>query len=50
MAAENGNNKVWCDDTEGRCSTFIISLLRESAKQKAGRSRKHEGSWYSAPC
>ena len=36
MAAEDGNNEEWRGDTEGHCSTFIASLLHESARQKAG--------------
>ena len=46
MAAWNGSNGVSFVDKEGRCSTFITSSLCESAEQKAGRLRKHKGSWY----
>ena len=36
VAGEDGSNGVRRGDTEGRFSTFITSLLRESAEQKAG--------------
>ena len=36
MAAEDSSNGVWHDDTEGRCSTFIASLFRESPNKKLG--------------
>ena len=47
MAAEDGSNEVSDDDAEDHCSTFIVSSLHESAEQKPGRPRKHEGLWYS---
>ena len=43
MAAEDGSNGALHDDTEGRYSTFIASLLREPAKQKGRRPRKYKG-------
>ena len=36
MAAEDDSNGVWHGDTEGHCSTFIASSVREFALQKAG--------------
>ena len=47
MVAEDGNNGAWHGDTEGRCSTFTISLFYESAEQKAGRPKKYKGLWFS---
>ena len=36
MTAKDGRNGTWCSDTEDRCSTFIASLLHESAKKRMG--------------
>ena len=38
---------VWRSDTEGRCSTFTVSLFHESDEQIAERHRKYEGFWFS---
>ena len=32
MAAEDGSNGAWCDDTGGCCSTIIIFLFCEFAE------------------
>ena len=48
MMTGNGSNRAWCGDTKGHCSTFIASLLCESAEQKVGKSRKHKGLRYSS--
>ena len=50
MVAKNGSDGVWRGDTAGHCSTFITSLFRESAEQKAKRPRNYEGSWFSSLC
>ena len=45
----DGGNGAWCGDLEGRSTTYITSQFRKSAfRQKAGRPRKYEGSWFSA--
>ena len=41
MAVEDGSNEALHGDTEGHCSTFIASSLRESTEQKAWRPRKY---------
>ena len=46
MAVENGSNGAWHVEIEGHSSTFIASPFCESARQKAGKSRKYEGSWF----
>ena len=50
MAAEDESNGPRCNDTGGYCSTFIASLLHESAEQKGGRPMKYKGSWCLSLC
>ena len=40
MAAEDGRNRAWHGEIEGRSSVFITSLFHESASQKVGRPKK----------
>ena len=47
MAPGGGRNAAWCGDTKSHCSTFIASLFHDSGEHKAGRPRRHEGSWLS---
>ena len=44
-----GGHGAWCVDLESRPTTHIASQFREPAfRQRAGRPRKYEGSWFSA--